>query len=75
MKYTKEVSAVQWTGNNLEEVEKFTSKIYYPVIDRALYWNGEYTLVGDYIIKDREMGMYSCSEALFNELYTKVEDE
>lgn len=86
MKYTKKpvtIEAIQWTGNNKEEIKNFCPKAYFTTI----MTNGIYsqtvlyieTLEGtmqsiesDYIIKGVEGEFYPCKEKIFELTYEKI---
>lgn len=73
------VEAIQWTGDNKEEIEKFSNRPTHT-------FNGGTTLVirtkdgaksiiiGDYVLKDKEGKISICIESFFNNLYEKIED-
>lgn len=80
MKYIKkpvEVEAVQWNGENAEEVLEFTNRT-------AEFKNGEMkiptlegtmtTNVGDYIIKGVKGEVYPCKPDIFEATYTGFEE-
>lgn len=80
MKYRKkpvEIEAVRWTGENLEEIEKFAKG--------ALVHRGSVDIVistleglmraskGDYIIKGIAGEFYPCKPDIFKATYEEVE--
>lgn len=80
MKYIKkpvEVEAVQWNGENAEEVLEFTNRT-------AEFKNGEMKIltlegtmtvsVGDYIIKGVKGEVYPCKPDIFEATYTGFEE-
>ncbi len=93
MKYRKKpvvIEAIQWNGNNLEEVMKFlnsefsyaehhtyhTSKFTY-AYDELFINTLEGTMkvsIGDYIIKGINGEYYPCKPDIFEKTYEKVED-
>ena len=81
-KYRKKqivVDAIQWTGDNLDELKKLGDfKLHYTMIDGNL---GIYTLegmmwasVGDYIIMGIRGEFYACKPDIFKETYEEVKD-
>lgn len=81
-KYRKKqlvVDAIQWTGNNLDELKKLGDfKLNYTLTDGNL---GIYTLegmmwasVGDYIIMGIRGEFYACKPDIFMETYEEVKD-
>lgn len=93
MKYRKKpvvIEAIQWNGNNLEEVMKFigsefeykektsyaTNKFVY-FVGRLLLHTLEGTMqlsLGDYIIKGIKGEFYPCKPDIFEETYEVVEE-
>lgn len=78
MKYRKKpvvIDAVQWVGDNLDEIEGFVG-------ENMLYDNegiNIYTLegdmkatIGDYIIKGVKGEFYPCKPDIFNQTYEKA---
>ena len=72
-KKTVEVEAVQWTGDNIKEIEDFTKGNIVINEDNELYI---YTLegvhlasVGDYIIKGIKGEFYPCKPDIFEQTY------
>lgn len=93
MKYRKkpvEIEALQWTGENLEEIKVFVGKsLTYDIIDTA--WEvgkgKPYVLMkiktlegdmiaseGDYIIKGISDEFYPCKPDIFKATYEEVEE-
>ena len=93
MRYRKkpvEIEAVQWTGENLEEIKVFVGKsLTYDIIDTA--WEvgkgKPYVLMkiktlegdmiaseGDYIIKGISDEFYPCKPDIFKATYEEVEE-
>ena len=80
-KYRKkpvEIEAIQWTGDNLDEIRKFTGT--YNFIKKETDSVGIYTLEGkmyaspgDYIIKGVKGECYPCKPDIFVETYEPVE--
>ena len=79
-KYRKKriiVDAIQWTGDNLDELKKLGDfKLNYTLVDGNL---GIYTLegmmwasVGDYIIMGIRGEFYACKPDIFAETYEEV---
>lgn len=79
MKYIKkpvEVEAVQWNGENTEEVLEFTNRA-------AKFENGKMQIatlegtmtanVGDYIIKGVKGEVYPCKPDIFKATYASIE--
>lgn len=82
MKYRKkpvEVEAIQWTGNNFEEVKAFTNgKAYKSLInDNTLVIDtleGKHlAILKDFIIKGIQNEFYPCKPDIFKETYEKAE--
>lgn len=81
-RYTKKpvtIEAVQWTGENIEEIRKFTGLDLLQVPD----YGGIYihTLegthraeVGDYIIRGVRGEFYPCKPDIFRETYEEAEE-
>lgn len=70
MKFIKKpvvIEAIQWTGKNSGELDKFRGLL--PIIndDVDLRFN-------DWFIK-KDAGVYICPNDVFKELYTEVKDE
>lgn len=93
MKYRKKpiiIEAIQWNGNNLEEVMKFIgSEFKYETntsyaTDKFVYFDGRLLLhtlegtmqlsLGDYIIKGIKGEFYPCKPDIFEETYEVVEE-
>ena len=81
-KYRKKqlvVDAIQWTGDNLDELKKLGDfKLNYTLVDGNL---GIYTLegimwasVGDYIIMGIRGEFYACKPDIFKETYEEVKE-
>ncbi len=73
------IDAIQWTGDNREEIDEFMGES-----RRKIPGNGLqiYTLegimdasVGDYIIKGVKGEFYPCKPDIFEMTYERVEDE
>lgn len=86
MKYRKkytEIEAIQWTGDNYDEVCIFMGKRRVPIkkidIDRKPYIldiGTELAYRDDYIIKSiikGELGFYRCDPDIFREIYEEVD--
>ena len=82
-KYRKKqiiVDAIQWTGDNLDELCKMGDfKLHYTLSDGAL---GIYTLEGimwasvnDYIIMGIRGEFYACKPYIFKDTYEEVKDD
>ena len=82
-KYRKKpvvVEAVQWTGENVEEIEEFMkdAKEDYGLSEesRRIYFGGlMFAMAGDYIIKDEKGEFYPCEPEIFHKTYEEVEYE
>lgn len=81
MKYMKKliiVDAVQWTGNNIEEIKSFLDENggVYTITDNSLIINtleGDMLAsLGDYIIKGIHGEFYPCKPDIFKEIYDLV---
>ena len=76
--YTKkpvQIEAVQWTGDNLEEVEIFTHSKAFIKCGQLIIPTLEGThiaSVGDYIIKGVKGEFYPCKPDIFAETYEEV---
>jgi len=75
-KYRKivEVEAVQWTGDNLEEIEAFGARAVpdgKELLIISLKVHPYRAFVGDYIIKG-ERGFYPVKDNVFNQSYEEV---
>ena len=76
-----EVSAVQWTGFNTDEIKEFVGDaldIFYPTLDPNLAFPIIHTLEGDmnvshgdYIIRGVDREFYPCKEEIFYKTYEK----
>lgn len=82
MKYRKkpvEIEAIQWTGNNLLEIEEFVVNAkgrQFDTVGTSLFIH---TLEGsmrakptDYIIKGVKDEFYPCDESIFNLTYEQI---
>ena len=82
MQYRKKpvvIEAIQWNGNNYNEIYKFVThyKIY-PKLDTVIIptLEGEMTASkGDYIIKGVNGEFYPCKPDIFDKTYEKVGDK
>ena len=82
-KYRKKpvvVEAVQWTGENVDEIAEFMkdAKEDYALSaeSRRIYFGGlMFALAGDYIIKDEKGEFYPCEPEIFHKTYEEVYDE
>lgn len=79
MRYIKnpvEVDAVQWIGNNNEEIQKFAGEYCDFLNEKFLFIftpeGSVRTAVGDYIIKNSNGGFYSCDPNHFKAMYKPV---
>lgn len=80
-----EIEAIQWTGDNRGEIEKFCgweNTMFYHYLDKNIIqihlqintlkgWTRANH--GDYIVKGIHGEFYPCEEDIFNETYEKVE--
>lgn len=82
-KYVKKpvvIEAVQWTGDNLDELLKFTGGNVYKknIAGNPLYvktLEGDMlSLQGDYIIKGVAGEFYSCKENIFHQTYERLDE-
>jgi len=80
MKYRKKpvvVEAIEWTGNNVFEMEEFASKkVEYTLDNCLLIGTLEGVMkadIGDYIIKGIQGEIYPCKPDIFQETYEKVD--
>lgn len=74
-----EVQAVQWTGDNYDEIYNFIG--YYPALingysglflDIGLYGNEKYVFTGDWIIRGANDEFYPCEPDIFEQTYDEV---
>lgn len=74
-----EIQAVQWTGDNYDEIEAFVSEFY--VEQSAEYWNklivhtledDVYASLGDWIIRGVNGEFYPCKPYIFEQTYEEV---
>lgn len=79
-KYVKkpiEVEAVQWTGDNTDEIDEFTNRQIYEniykncILIETLEGDME-ALPGDYIIKDANGEFYPCKPDVFEKTYEEI---
>ena len=75
-KYRKMVEAVQWTGENEEEVRRLAGfrvlKISSERMNYLLLWNmtGDYIAdPGDFIVKAADDTLYPCKPDIFRSMY------
>jgi hypothetical protein len=81
MKFRKKpvvIEAVQWTGNNLEEIRQFTQNIatYSSLSDLLIIptLEGNMTAIPtDWIIKGVKGEFYPCKNDIFEQTYEKVD--
>lgn len=89
MKYRKipvEIEAIQWNGNNIQEIVNFVGDactidmLPYSNIDRPIYTVIIRTLegtmragIGDYIIRGAQGEFYPCKPDMFEQNYEVVE--
>lgn len=88
MKYRKkpvEIEAIQWKGNNFEEIKQFAGEMLvhepvdfsnkpYGILYINDYKQGRYIVkVGDYIIKGKTK-LYHCNFDTFQMLFKEVEE-
>jgi len=82
MKYIKkpiEIEAIQFTGNNFDEIKSFTNNLAYRICSPFKNYCCIPTLEGDhmakegdYIIKGIEGEFYPCDEEIFKKTYDKI---
>ena len=72
-----EIEAIQWTGNNEEEILSFVKNKHYISFDGDLYLitlEGEMKAnVGDYIIKGLRGDFYPCKPDVFQKKYELID--
>ena len=79
-KYVKkpvEVEAIQWTGDNYEDIRNFTNGESVLLIDDLVIptLEGDHMAsVGDYIIKGVKGEFYPCKPDIFEMTYAEVEE-
>jgi hypothetical protein len=90
MKYIKkpvEIEAIQWNGNNFDDLKKFTNSSlrYRSYYDHNKYYEDKTTLViktlegnmtvsnGDFIIKGVKGEFYPCKRDIFEMTYEKLD--
>ena len=68
------VEAVQWTGNNREEILSFSTMAFFDGDDLKIHTlEGDHlALIGDYIIKGVHGEFYPCKEDIFRKTYEEV---
>lgn len=77
MKYVKkpvEIEAVQWTGENAEEILNFTEhriKVSGRSVEIPTLEGKMTASVGDYIIRGIHRELYPCKPDIFDATYTK----
>lgn len=83
MKYRKKpviIEALQWTGNNVDEIYNFAKEaVTYNIMgfEELMISTLEgimHAPVGNYIIKGIQGEYYSCDPNIFEETYEKIED-
>ena len=80
MKFRKKpviIEAVQWTSENLSEVQEFYRKESILIGDRIVIETLEgvmYASIGDWIIKGIKGEFYPCKPDIFDATYEKVGD-
>lgn len=85
MKYRKkpvEIEAIQWKGDNLEEISMFMGRVFTNTPSIPVFQSGSipiFTLegrmnasVGDYIIKDVKGEFYLCKPDIFEQTYERI---
>lgn len=76
-----EVEAIQWMGNNAEEVTEFMStgqRLFSIKRPKVMIWTPEGIMtasIGDYIIKGVHGEFYPCKPDIFHKTYEEVTDE
>lgn len=73
------IEAVQWTGNNISEICKFTGRdVAHLLVEEKLYIQTlegvHHAAVGDYIIKGVRGEFYPCKPDIFKETYEEVKE-
>ena len=80
-KYIKKpmpIEAVQYTGNNIDEVQDFCVNSF--IEDGMLHVNTREGMmvaphrVGDYVVKDTDKSFFICDKHMFKEMYEEVND-
>jgi len=79
------VEAIQWTGNNFDEVKELDGCRYNDEHRKIFFMNNNLNIrtlegdmiavLGDWIIKGIKGELYPCKEDIFNETYDVVEEE
>lgn len=79
MKYIKKpipIEAIQWTGDNIDEIRDFISTEEYNIRGGSLYiktLEGDmFAPIGSYIIKGVNGEFYPCREGIFEKTYEEV---
>ena len=80
MKYRKKpvvIEAVQWKGDNLEEMKKFITEpfshnLYFDALEIPTLEGEMKAIVGDYIIKGVQGEFYPCKPNIFESTYEEV---
>lgn len=84
MKFRKKpvvIEAIQWTGNNLSEIEDFAArcerhpslisgKLKIPTLE-----GNHIATIGDWIIKGVHGELYPCKPEIFTKTYEEVQDD
>ena len=74
-----EIQAVQWTGDNYDEIANFAGELH--VEYSAEYWNklvvhtlegDHYASLGDWIIRGVAGEFYPCKPSIFKQTYEEV---
>ena len=74
------IEAVQWRGNNWDEILKWagpTCTTLYRIDDRVQIWTLEGAMIafpGDWIIRDVKGELYPCKPDVFDATYDPAED-
>ncbi len=70
------VEAVQWTGDNVQEVKDFCQPRVLSIIAAELYIKVKnqklYVAPGDYIVRQMDGSFYPLDEHVFNNTYEEV---
>lgn len=83
MKYIKKpviIDAVQWTGDNFDEIEKLCAfRVTEPRLDKTFKLftleGNMYVMLNDWVIKGIKGECYPCKPDIFDLTYEKVEDD
>lgn len=66
------VDAIQWTGDNWEEIQTFAGEEPVSTADNLLFFEDFFVVESDWLIKTSNEGnVFLCDDALFKDLFIK----